>query len=861
MATFPTYDEVYPPTYEQDAQYQYVEEPPLYVQDQGYEEESFGDINIVDSYMDIVEEEDELPEAWIPYSAASTIQPGNGNQQVIIGTPFPQSSDLKQHYCDLYPEECAKAKWPLERNFTESRNETLGGALGKGTALNHVDLSGCGLALILLLLILLGLNGGWAGDRGGQDKSQSSGLHVPGKDRSRNEQNRENPRKNTNKADTEGQNDRGGGGDRADTGNKKNQRNDGTDNKRDSGRHRRDGRDNRNQKDDSKDRHAESNRQHGKKDDEQNRRSHKNDDNAQNPRNSRRNDEERSNRRNGDNPRDPREGRRHGEDTRSRRNGERNGERDSGNRKPDRDKHNPKNRHDTQDRNGDRNRRHRGDNGDVPSTDPSRNTNRRHAETPEQKQARRDAQKQAERDARDKAKEEARQKAKDAEKEARDKAKEKARQKAKDVEKEARDKAKEEARQKAKDAEKEARDKAKEKARQKAKDAEKEARDRAKEEARQKAKDAEKEARDKAKEEARQKAKDAEKEARDRAKEEARQKAKDNGAGTSDSSASKSSWISPHMMLGLLVLIALMAMAGGSQFPQYLPTFNKPSLLNQPAGGIFRGSSILGSGPIIGSGPILGSRPSRPQVIASPKVIPAGSRAPTWSVKDSSSPHIHINNVNSQGDRNAINIDYAINIDSDPTPPPVVEIQTEAPPVIVQEKVWEPMSIQFTGPANPDRLLNMILAGLIVILPLILDWIRDYPEKRYTEPDYISPGIQLVLLVGLILMGLLLADWHFGWTSSIAPYAEVSVTEIQSGLTPVIIGAVETTESLVWGFEDVIFGEDRILLGMGLAALGVVLLSQREPSVDIPKTEYANPTTQALYFLGSFIIGMFLWNA
>lgn len=137
----------------------------------------------------------------------------------------------------------------------------------------------------------------------------------------------------------------------------------------------------------------------------------------------------------------------------------------------------------------------------------------------------------------------------------------------------------------------------------------------------------------------------------------------------------------------------------------------------------------------------------------------------------------------------------------------------------------------------------------------------DYPERRYSQPDYLPPASQLILLGALFLICAVIADWHFGWTSTIAPIAEVSISGAQNGLIPLIVSVVETSESLIWSLEDIMFGDGRVLLGMGLAALGVVLFSQRQPSLDVPKTDYASSTVQAMYFLGALLIGMFVWNA
>nr|ODN86683.1 hypothetical protein L203_03931 [Cryptococcus depauperatus CBS 7841] len=291
-------------------------------------------------------------------------------------------------------------------------------------------------------------------------------------------------------------------------------------------------------------------------------------------------------------------------------------------------------------------------------------------------------------------------------------------------------------------------------------------------------------------------------------------------------------------------------MTGRSSLPQIgshsMPTLKRPSIFTGGLEGM-RGPGGLGA---ILTDPV---NDAAPRAAISPRArAAAGSK---WVVNSKPEPkaHIHINNVNSQGDGNPINIGSSTNERP-------VEITVEEP---VEEKVWEPVTFNFTGPSNPDRLLKMILAALVVALPLVIDWVTDYPKRQYSQPEYLEPMVQFLVLGALFLICLLVADWHFGLSSAvytIAPYAEVSLTEARSGLTPLIVGAVETGESLLWSVEDVVFGDSRVLLGMGLAALGVVLASQKEPSLEVPKTDYASGATQAIYFFGALLIGMFVWS-
>ncbi|WWD06152.1 hypothetical protein V865_004237 [Kwoniella europaea PYCC6329] len=878
MASFPIYEDGYLPgtDYEQDPSFLYDNHPtapPIYVQEIPYEDESYEDINIQDSYVEYEEEEDELPEAWIPYSGHTDPPLGNGNQQVIIGAPFPQPWDLKQHYCDLYPAECNKIGGVLlERNNT-SGNGTIESDMGERTGLNHVDLSGCGLALLLLLLILLGLNGGWAGDKAGRDregsdrsdarggKSDRDGKEKISRDgKSGNSSDGEKGKKNRDRelsgkdgkgrpnredgsriknGDTPEERDKRKAAERAKRqANSKDVKNRGIKGETPEERAERKSR----EKDRQKNRNGETPeerserkaRDAARRDRDRNsngngkdRRSHSGE--TPEERQARKDRERRDRNRNGKNDRSNRETPEERQLRKDKEARDRDRGKDrNGNRKSDKS-----NRETPEERQARKDREARDRDGRKNSSANNHKSNR---ETPEERQARKDREKDrkngkqrssTERDSQDPSKRS------DRKKNAKNETPE---ERAERHRKEGRETPEERAERHRKDRE----NKDREKNKQKKNETPEERVERHRREGRETPE--EREARHK-KEREQKKGKNGTPEERaERHRREGRETPREKTDRLKKEKEEQgSSWFSSSMLLGLLLLLALIGFAGKSHIPQGVPSWNwrTPNLFHKPSGII--GGNLLGE-----DGGVLGT--PRSFVKGSPKVIPSKSK---WKVNEPA--HIHINNVNSYGDDNPISFG-----DSDAH---VVVKEAQSGPVIVEEKIWEPIKFHFTGPTNPDRLLNMFLAGLIVSLPLILDWIRDYPKVKYDQPDCISSTIQLFILAGLILFGLLIADWHFGWSTTMAPYAEVSVDSVQSGLTPVLVGAVETTEQLVWGLEDVLFGDSRVLLGMGLAALGVFFLAQREPNSDIPSTEFSNYTTQALVFLGALLVGMLLWNA
>jgi hypothetical protein len=152
-----------------------------------YDDESAdGDIQINDQYWDEEAEEEiweeEYPESWIPYPAASlSDQPAaipaaagsQNSQHIIIGVAapglYPDPMEVSAHWCEVYPELCAAR--PAGRGVAVRNNSKLNYGLGLGASatvdakglpiLRYVDFSGLGVALVLIVVVLLALNLGW----------------------------------------------------------------------------------------------------------------------------------------------------------------------------------------------------------------------------------------------------------------------------------------------------------------------------------------------------------------------------------------------------------------------------------------------------------------------------------------------------------------------------------------------------------------------------------------------------------------------------------------------------------------------------------------------------------------------------
>ena len=147
----------------------------IQITDDGWEEEQFLD--------------DEEP--WIEYSSqkefGGSYSQSNQQQMILAGLPsassihFPLPSDLRQYYCQLHPHECNGERGGLQpRDSNCNASCAIGGGddAAHSTLLAHVDLSGLGLALLVVVLICLGLNVGWDREKDAGGKRKEKGTTI-----------------------------------------------------------------------------------------------------------------------------------------------------------------------------------------------------------------------------------------------------------------------------------------------------------------------------------------------------------------------------------------------------------------------------------------------------------------------------------------------------------------------------------------------------------------------------------------------------------------------------------------------------------------------------------------------------------
>lgn len=214
-------------------------------------------------------------------------------------------------------------------------------------------------------------------------------------------------------------------------------------------------------------------------------------------------------------------------------------------------------------------------------------------------------------------------------------------------------------------------------------------------------------------------------------------------------------------------------------------------------------------------------------------------------------PHNVINNVHAQGS------DMPIHINTGPAAVPLAPVRE----TIVEEPV-RPLEFHLSGPYDPDRLFGMLIVAALVGLPLFIDWTRDWPRRQSFETEYLSDAIHYLILGGFGIVCLWLFNQQYGYLARMRPTAVYIQEGLRTHLSGGIVATAQGAENLVWAAEDAIFGDGRDLLGILVAGLGVVFLSQcGAPDASAGSTQYAEPALQLLYLLGLAVFALLFANA
>ena len=270
-------------------------------------------------------------------------------------------------------------------------------------------------------------------------------------------------------------------------------------------------------------------------------------------------------------------------------------------------------------------------------------------------------------------------------------------------------------------------------------------------------------------------------------------------------------------------------------------------------------TSGLGTQPTTTVGPV-GPLPTSPapRWVIPPKPAPPPAK-PVSDPGPAAPAQININNINGHGNPAApVPAAETVVIDNSP---PVATPKPQETVEIVPPVEWEPLNIHLTGPSDPDRLLTMLVALSLVTLPLVIDTMRGRPRRTFSPPNYLPDSWHTIIMALWIIFLIWKADQDFGWQIQYSASARTVGRGFQRHLSPAIVAAVEGSEQMIWGAEDLVFGNGRALIGMLLSVVGVVMLTQRKPARRTEGMPYAPMEVQGLYTLVAGIIGLFIVNA
>jgi hypothetical protein len=289
-------------------------------------------------------------------------------------------------------------------------------------------------------------------------------------------------------------------------------------------------------------------------------------------------------------------------------------------------------------------------------------------------------------------------------------------------------------------------------------------------------------------------------------------------------------WLTgPQMMLlGLLLIPIFLVLSRGMTTPSGQSDLRMPTMPTMPAlRGPWSSPPIMAGGIPVSTGlPELASKrktKSRKMSSSTPRMAVSHEKGGAGG----SVPAININNVNAQGRDIPIDINSGsggsggilgavveeVVVTTEETSSEETVILETAEQVVVEEDVVvdeeapiitvveeeEPISIEFQGPSDPNRLFWMAVCLIVISIPLLLDYSSDWPERNLSESEYLSAAYHWIVLGVATFFLFLRLDRAYHWTTRYGrPLVRVT-RRLPSLITPAIVGTVEGTERLIWG--------------------------------------------------------------
>lgn len=259
----------------------------------------------------------------------------------------------------------------------------------------------------------------------------------------------------------------------------------------------------------------------------------------------------------------------------------------------------------------------------------------------------------------------------------------------------------------------------------------------------------------------------------------------------------------PYWLLALLLIPLLFALSRGDmtmpsgRLPVALPTLPSFGSAWAPrAPWLAKEVEVLPKGP---KGPKINrglpdiTRKKTSKSVSSPRIVArsAGRQA-------ESNPSININNVNAQGENIPIDIrsggsGRGVPAEAVIEETVVTEIIEESGPVaetiveeIVQETVLEGPVIEsvpgevlteeivieepiekvvLAGQSDPDRLFWMLVAAAVILIPLALDAMSDWPLREAIDTEYLSVPVHWLILIAAAIFIYTKVDRTYQWSA------------------------------------------------------------------------------------------------
>lgn len=185
---------------------------------------------------------------------------------------------------------------------------------------------------------------------------------------------------------------------------------------------------------------------------------------------------------------------------------------------------------------------------------------------------------------------------------------------------------------------------------------------------------------------------------------------------------------------------------------------------------------------------------------------------------------------------------------------------------MIKVTTTEGAKVALTGPYDPHRLSYMLLHGFLVAGPIMIDWLREWPERVLSTGWYLPALLQYIALTLLAVLLIMSTDSgldHIYRTISPLRYAVraagLTIGAAGNTIAPSLISGVEQA---VWVTEDVMFGDGREMMAAVIAFGVAALVAFAAPRLPYGRGKFTKQSTGQMGFLAVMaVVGYFIANA